>query len=68
MRDTNDSIINDTDTNDVDLGHAPLPTDSTIARRQNVGFQLLRFAAINLKMIRVIRRGHGEPPSLRPHP
>lgn len=40
------------------IAAAPLPTDRTLRMRRNVPFQLLRFAAINLKMIRVILRGH----------
>ena len=41
------------------IAASPLPTPKTLSRRQNVFFQLVRFAAINLKMIRVIVRGHG---------
>ena len=40
------------------IASAPLPTPKTLARRANPAFQLLRFAAINLKMMRVIARGH----------
>jgi len=39
---------------------APLPTPSTLRHRRNLVYQAVRFAAINLKMIRVIassRRG-----------
>ena len=39
---------------------APLPTPSTLRHRRNLVYQVVRFAAINLKMIRVIassRRG-----------
>jgi len=39
---------------------APLPTESTLASRHNPIYQLLRFAAINLKMMRVIGASHGE--------
>ena len=38
---------------------APLPTEGTLASRHNPVFQLLRFAAINLKMMRVILSSHG---------
>ena len=41
------------------VASAPLPTPKTLSRRRNLPFQLLRFAAINLKMMRVIARGHG---------
>ena len=41
------------------IASAPLSTPRTLARRRNVAFQLLRFAALNLKMMRVILRGHG---------
>ena len=37
---------------------APLPTDRTLRLRSNVPFQLWRFAVINLRMIRMIRKGH----------
>lgn len=46
-------------TTDEAIASAPLPTPKTLARRTNLAFQLLRFAAINLKMMRVIARGHG---------
>ena len=39
---------------------APLPTPATLRHRRNLVYQAVRFAAINLKMIRVIassRRG-----------
>jgi len=38
---------------------APLPTPKLLKQRRNVLFQLIRFAAINLKMIRVIGSSHG---------
>lgn len=41
------------------IAAAPLPTPATLRKRQNVALQLVRFAAINLRMIGVIRRGHG---------
>ena len=37
---------------------APLPTDRTLRLRSNVAFQLWRFAVINLRMLRMIRKGH----------
>lgn len=41
------------------IASAPLPTERTLRRRRNVLVQVVRFVAINLKMIRVIARGHG---------
>ena len=41
-----------------DINRAPLPTDKTLKMRKRVCFQIFRFAAINLKMIRMIRKGH----------
>ncbi|HMO10419.1 MAG TPA: hypothetical protein PKB06_02685 [Actinotalea sp.] len=41
------------------IASAPLPTAKTLARRQNVFFQLIRFAALNIKMIMVVLKGHG---------
>ena len=40
------------------IAAAPLPTQRTLRMRRNVPFQLLRFAAINLRMAGVILRGH----------
>ena len=40
------------------IGAAPLPTDKTLRSRKNLFVQLLRFAAINLKMLRVIKASH----------
>jgi len=47
MENTNDSI-----------SHAPLPTARTLKLRKNILLQLWRFAAINLKMLNMIRKGH----------
>jgi hypothetical protein len=41
-----------------DLSHAPLPTKKTLKARKNPFFQFVRFAAINFKMVRMIRKGH----------
>lgn len=40
------------------IADAPLPTASTLRMRQNPVVQLWRFARINLKMMRMITRGH----------
>jgi len=40
------------------IADAPLPTRRTLRMRQNLLVQCWRFVRINLKMIRVIARGH----------
>lgn len=40
------------------IADAPLSTASTLRMRQNPVVQLWRFARINLKMMRIITRGH----------
>lgn len=40
------------------IASAPLPTARTLRLRSNVPYQLYRFAAINIKMIGVILKGH----------
>ena len=40
------------------IASAPLPTPATLRRRRNVAIQAFRFVAINLKMMRIIARGH----------
>jgi len=40
------------------VASSPLPTKKTLKRRQNLFAQLIRFAAINKRMIRVIRSSH----------
>ena len=40
------------------IARAPLPTEKTLKQRKNVFIQLQRFAVINLKMIRMMRKGH----------
>lgn len=37
----------------------PLPTRRTLRRRQSLPLQLGRFVALNIKMLRMVRRGHG---------
>lgn len=46
------------DTVSESVAAAPLPTEKTLRRRSNLAFQALRFVAINVKMIRIIARGH----------
>ncbi len=40
------------------IARAPLPTEQTLKQRKNILIQLMRFCAINLKMIKMIRKGH----------
>ncbi len=40
------------------IASAPLPTEKTLRRRTNLPYQVLRFLAINIKMIKIIARGH----------
>ncbi len=40
------------------IASAPLPTTRTLRLRSNIPFQLWRFAVINLRMLRMIRKGH----------
>jgi hypothetical protein len=40
------------------IAAAPLPTNRTLRMRSNIPFQLWRFAVINLRMVRMIRKGH----------
>jgi len=37
---------------------APLPTPALLKHRRNVLYQFIRFAAINIKMLRVIGQSH----------
>ena len=40
------------------IARAPLPTEKTLKQRQNLFIQFMRFCVINLKMIKMIRKGH----------
>lgn len=40
------------------IAAAPLPTERTLRRRRSLPAQLVRFALINLRMIRMVRKGH----------
>lgn len=44
------------------IANAPLPTERTLRQRRSIPVQLVRFASINLRMIRMIRRGHSAAP------
>jgi hypothetical protein len=47
MVDANDSIA-----------HAPLPTAKTLRSRTSLPVQVWRFAAINVRMMRMVVKGH----------
>lgn len=40
------------------ISHAPMPTEKTLRSRKSLVFQLWRFAAINIRMLKMIRKGH----------
>ncbi len=46
------------DNADSSIAQAPLPTNKTIRARTSLVIQAWRFAAINLRMIMIIRKGH----------
>jgi hypothetical protein len=41
------------------IASAPLPTARTLRMRRSLPYQLVRLVAINIKMIKIITRGHG---------
>jgi hypothetical protein len=43
---------------DDSIANAPMPTSKTLRLRKNVFFQFWRFILINLKMVKMIRKGH----------
>jgi len=42
----------------VDLSRAPLPTRATLRRRRNIPLQFLRFVAFDLRIMRMVIKGH----------
>ena len=40
------------------IAEAPLPTRTTLRRRRSLVMQAWRFALLNLKMLRMVRKGH----------
>lgn len=46
------------DTTTESIAKAPLPTEKTLRRRTNLPYQVYRFVAINVKMIKIIAKGH----------
>jgi hypothetical protein len=45
------------------VGFASVPTSTTRRWRTFLPYQLLRFAIINVKMIRMLMKAHAEPPA-----
>ncbi len=41
-----------------DLSKAPLPTEDTLRKRQSIPLQLTRFAAYNVRIMRMVIKGH----------
>lgn len=42
----------------LDVSLAPLPTEKTLAMRRNIPFQFLRFVAFDLRIMRMVLKGH----------
>jgi hypothetical protein len=55
---TEEHPVNDTEAR---IASAPLPTARTLRRRNALAMQAWRFAVINLRMVRMIRRSHTPP-------
>jgi hypothetical protein len=43
---------------DESINKAPLTTEKTLKARKNLIFQLFRFVAINIRMVKMIMKGH----------
>ncbi|MBT9274895.1 hypothetical protein KMZ32_12515 [Phycicoccus sp. MAQZ13P-2] len=41
-----------------DLSTAPLPTASTLRKRRSLPLQIVRFAVFNVRIMRMILKGH----------
>ncbi|HET7725273.1 MAG TPA: hypothetical protein VFK68_11585 [Propionibacteriaceae bacterium] len=41
-----------------DLSRSPLPTRRTLARRQNLLIQFVRFLSFDLRILRMVAKGH----------
>jgi hypothetical protein len=39
---------------------APLPTKRTLRRRASLPVQLVRFVLLNIRMLRMVGKGHGD--------
>ena len=51
-------MTNETLSPTADLRDAPLPTKRTLRMRQNLPYQTYRFAAFNLRIVRMVVKGH----------
>lgn len=43
---------------DASIARSPLPTPRTLRARSNLAVQAWRFLGINLRMVKMIRKGH----------
>jgi hypothetical protein len=50
--------MTDMSTPAADLSRAPLPTAKTLRRRRNLPYQAIRFALFNLRIVRMVLKGH----------
>ena len=41
-----------------DLRSAPLPTGRTLRMRRNLPYQAYRFAALNVRIVKMVAKGH----------
>lgn len=51
-------MTNETFSPTPDLRSAPLPTERTLRMRRNLPYQAYRFAAFNLRIVRMVVKGH----------
>lgn len=51
-------MTHDPSTPVADLSGAPLPTERTLRMRRNLPYQATRFAVFNLRIIRMVLKGH----------
>ncbi|MDV3220799.1 hypothetical protein [Intrasporangium sp.] len=51
-------MSNETNSPTPNLRTAPLPTERTLRMRKNLPFQAVRFAAFNLRILRMVVKGH----------
>ncbi|WP_183098647.1 hypothetical protein [Nocardioides pelophilus] len=50
--------MHDTDNVNDRIARAPLPSARALRKRQNLAYQAGRFVALNLRMIRMVAKGH----------
>lgn len=48
---------------DEQIAAAPMPTRRTLWLRRFIPVQLVRFVVTNLRMVRMVTRGHGDRPA-----